>query len=195
MKGRFDMATKNAGKTKSAAASKAKTPTQTRPAPAAEEVTAENAAPIKAKALSLTDIVTVRNGYQGKLVYISKKTGEKFVWGEFGDEQDMDLGELKSAKSASKKYFENNWFILDDPAVIEFLGLTQYYQHTLGIDGFDDIFTKSAAEVKKIVSELSNGQRRSVAYRARQLISEGKIDSRSVIAALEEALNTELIEQ
>lgn len=183
------MATKNTSKTKAAAVPKAK------PEPVAEEPVVEQAAPIKPKALSLNDIVTVRNGYQGKLVYISKKTGEKFVWGEFGDEQDMELGELKSAKSASKKYFINNWFIIDDPSVIEFLGLTQYYQHTLGIDGFDDIFTKSAAEVKKIVSELSDGQKRSVAYRARQLIGEGKIDSRSVIMALEESLNTELIER
>lgn len=188
------MATKNT-KTKSTAASKAKASHKPKAAPVAEEPVVEQAAPIKPKALSLTDIVTVRNGYQGKLVYVSKKNGEKFVWSEFGDEQDMELGELKSAKSASKKYFENNWFILDDPAVIEFLGLSQYYQHTLGIDGFDDIFTKSAAEVKKIVSELSAGQKRSVAYRARQLIGDGKIDSRSVVSALEESLNTELIER
>lgn len=189
------MATKNTNKTKSTAASRAKATPKPQSAPALDAPAAEQVAPIKPKALSLTDIVTVRNGYQGKLVYVSKKTGEKFVWSEFGDEQDMELGELKSAKSASKKYFENNWFILDDPAIIEFLGLTQYYQHTLGIDGFDEIFTKSAAEVKKIVSELSDGQKRSVAYRARQLIGEGKIDSRSVISALEESLNTELIEQ
>lgn len=188
------MATNNTSKNTSAAA-KAKVAQKPKPEPVAEEPAVEQVTPVKPKAMSLTDIVTVRNGYQGKLVYVSKKTGEKFVWSEFGDEQDMELGELKSAKSASKKYFENNWFILDDPSIIEFLGLTQYYQHTLGIDGFDDIFTQSAAEVKKIVSELSDGQKRSVAYRARQLIGEGRIDSRSVISALEESLNTELIER
>ena len=44
-------------------------------------------------------IVTVRNGFQGRLVYKSPKTGERFVWEAFGAEQDMEIGELRNAKS------------------------------------------------------------------------------------------------
>ena len=50
-------------------------------------------------------LVTVRNGFQGILVYKSKKTGEKFVWETFGAEQEIELKELKNAKNSSKTFF------------------------------------------------------------------------------------------
>lgn len=140
-------------------------------------------------------IVTVRNGFQGQLIYKSKHTQEKFIWEEFGTEQDMELRELKNAKNSSKAFFENNWFLLDDPAVIEYLGVTQYYKNALSYDSFDDLFSKSADEIKEIVSKLSAGQKKSVAYRAKQLIADETIDSIKVINALEESLSIELIER
>ena len=85
-------------------------------------------------------IVTVRNGFQGSLVYVSKKTGERFVWDGFGDEQDMEIGELRNARNSSKSFFINNWFMFDEPWVVDYLGLTQYYRFAVGVDDFDAIF-------------------------------------------------------
>lgn len=45
------------------------------------------------------------------------------------------------------------------------------------------------------MSKLSSGQKQSVAYRAKQLIADGTIDSNRAIAALEKALGVELIER
>ena len=140
-------------------------------------------------------IVTVKNGFQGSLVYISSRTNEKFVWEQFGDEQDMDLQELKNARNSSKGFFENNWFLIDDPEVIEYLGVEKYYENALRYDDFDNIFTLSPDEIKYRISLLSRGQKRSVAYRAKQLIAEQKIDSIRVINTLEDSLSTELIER
>ena len=53
------------------------------------------------------DFVTVRNGFQGKLVYKSSKTGEKYTFDGFGDEHEMEIQELKKAKNDSKKFFAN----------------------------------------------------------------------------------------
>ncbi len=163
--------------------------------PAAAQNDAEKSVVFTPKAFDPNQIVTVRNGFQGRLVYKSKKTGESFIWEEFGAEQDMELSELKSARSSSKKFFINNWFMIDDPEVIEYLGMTQYYKFALSIDDFDSLFTKSAAEVEEIVSKLSAGQKKSVAYRARQLIGSGEIDSNRVIGTLEKCLGVELIER
>lgn len=140
-------------------------------------------------------IVTVRNGFQGRLVYKSPKTGERFVWESFGAEQDMEIGELRNAKSANKKYFINNWFMFDEPWVTDYIGMSQYYKFAIPIDEFDKFFDKPAAELEKAVSKLSSGQKQSVAYRAKQLIADGTIDSNRAIAALEKALGVELIER
>lgn len=150
--------------------------------------------PIVPKDVDQHQIVTVRNGFQGRLVYKSPKTGERFVWEGFGAEQDMEIAELRNAKSANKKYFENNWFMFDEQWVVEYLGLSQYYKFAIPIAEFDKFFEKPAAELEKALAKLSKGQKRSVAYRARQLISEEAIDSNKTIATLEKCLGIELVE-
>lgn len=138
--------------------------------------------------------VTVKNGFNGTLVYKSKKTGERFVWEAFGDEQEIELAELKAAKNSYKSFFVNNWFLFDDPEIVEWLGMNQYYKYALNSASFDKLFEKSPEEIEKTVGALSNGQKKSVAFRAKQLIAEGTIDSIKVIAALEKSLSVELIE-
>ena len=151
--------------------------------------------PIVAKDIDPNQYVTVRNGFQGTLVYRSSRTGERFVWDEFGSEQEMELMELKNAKSSHKGFFINNWFMFDEEWIIDYLGVRQFYKHALTIDHFDDIFSKKPSEIKKIISELSEGQKRSIAYRAKELIAAKEIDSLSKITALEGSLGIELIEK
>lgn len=164
-----------------------------------ETKTAENTTAatktITPKDVDPTQYVIVRNGFQGRLVYRSRKTGEMFVWDEFGAEQEMELRELRNAKNSYKKFFINNWFMFDEDWIVDYLGVRQYYKNAIPIDGFDDIFTMKPAELKRKVSALSDGQKKSVAYRAKELIAEKKIDSLSVISVLEDALKIELIEK
>lgn len=147
------------------------------------------------KEIDPKSVVTVKNGFQGKLVYCSKRTGEKFEWESFGDEQDMEFQELKNARNASKAFFVNNWFLIDDREIVDSLGLQQYYSNALSYDSFDGLFAKTPAQIESAVNGLSSGQKRSVAYRARVLIADGTIDSIKIINALEKSLSIELIER
>lgn len=147
------------------------------------------------KNVDASQYVVVRNGFHGRLVYRSKKTGELFVWDEFGSEQEMELRELRNAKNSSKKFFINNWFMFDEDWVVDYLGVRQFYRNAVSIEEFDDIFEKDADEIKDIIAKLSDGQKKSAAYRARQLILEEKIDSHKAITALEQSLGIELIER
>lgn len=176
---------------------KAKTSKPIKETPAIEEVVEVVKKPIIAKDIDLNQLIAVRNGYQGRLVYKSPRTHEKFVWPEFGTEQMIELMELRNAKNTYKKYFINNWFMFDDEYawVIDYLGMGQYYKHALKVDSFDDVFTKSPTEIEKTVAKLSDGQKKSLSYRARQLIAEGEIDSNKAIAALEKSLGIELVER
>ena len=151
--------------------------------------------PIVPKDIDPEQYVVVRNGFHGKLIYRSKRTGEKFVWDHYGAEQEMQLRELKNAKNSCKKFFTDNWFMFDENWVIDYLGVRQFYKHAIDIDRFDDLFTMPASDLKKRLSELSAGQKKSVKYRALELIATGDIDSRKTIAVLEDALGVELIEK
>lgn len=150
---------------------------------------------IKVKPMSPDTLVTVRNGYNGKLVYKSKKFGEVFEWENFGDEQEIELQELKNAKNSSKAFFENNWFLIEDPEVVEILGIERFYRGALSYEELDSLFAMSADEIPERIAKLPKGQRASVIYRSRQLIREGAVDSLKVINALEKSLGVELIEK
>lgn len=161
------------------------------------ETTEKVAKPITPKDIDPNQIITVLNGFQGKLVYQSPRTREVYQWDNFGDEQEIELRELHNAKSSAKKFFINNWFIFrdEDSWVIDYLGLNQYYKNSLNLEEFDNLFTKTATEIEEVISKLSDGQKKSVAYRARQLVLDGAIDSNKAINALEKSLGVELIER
>ena len=150
---------------------------------------------VKPKKLDPEMYVTVRNGFPGLLVYKSSKTGEKYVFDRFGDEHDISLQELKKAKNDSKAFFENNWFLIDDPEVIEYLGLTQYYKNAFSYDDFEELTQMTADEVREKMQLISKGQKAAVARYARQLIAEGRIDSLKVITALENGLGVQLTDK
>lgn len=184
----------------------AKTPARTKNVeetdPAVATVTAEVTASSEEKPsykvkkdLNPNMMVTVKNGFNGTLVYKSKRTGEVFVWDSFGSEQEMELQDLKSAKNTYKAFFINNWFLFDDPEIIEWLGMSQYYKHALNTESFKELFASTPEEIKKTVAKLSDGQKKSAAFRAKQLIQNGEIDSIKVINALEESLCVDLIER
>lgn len=152
---------------------------------------------VSRKDVDLDQLIPVLNGFQGRLLYRSPRTNELLVWPEFGDEQMMELKELRNAKNTWKVFFANNWFMFDEEHqwVIDYLGIRQYYKNALGIDNFDDLFSKSPEEITEIISGLSDGQKKSVVQRARTLVAEDAIDSNRAITALEESLGIELKER
>lgn len=157
-------------------------------------VPVEQAAPAS-NALSIHDYITVRNGFNGKLVYKSKRTGETYVWDGFGSEQEMELQELKNAKNSSKEFFENNWFMFEDQEVVRYLGVERYYKSSLSVGEIDRLFKKTPQEIRKTVSALSAGQRETLVQRARYLIRNDEVDSIKVIQTLEDVLGVKLLER
>lgn len=142
-----------------------------------------------------SSFVVVRNGFQGMLVYRSSRTGELFKWDSFGAEQEMELRELRNARNSAKSFFINNWFMFDDDWVIDWLGVRQFYKNAISIDNFDKFFDLPPAKMRAAIEKLSDGQKRSIGYRATELIKEKKIDSLKTIALLEESLGISLVEE
>lgn len=150
-----------------------------------------------AKDVDMNQYIPVKNGYPGKLVYVSKRTGETFVWENYGDEQDMQLMELRNVRNTSKKFFDHNWFVFDEEYdwVIDFLGVRAYYNNIINLEGIDALFQKKPKQIEDELAALTNGQKRTIAYRAMEKIRNKEIDSLSVIEVLEKGLGVALIER
>lgn len=153
--------------------------------------------PIVPKEVDLNELITVKNGYSGKLVYVSARTHERFVFDGFGDEQEIELRELRNAKSSAKSFFVNNYFMFGPEFewVPAYLGMGKFYKNSIKPDEFEDLFNLPADEIKAKLDKLTDGQKKAVNYMAREKIANGEIDSRKTIATLEESLGVQLIEK
>lgn len=140
-------------------------------------------------------IVTVRNGFNGTLVYVSKRTGEQWIWENFGDEQDLDVSELRNARNSAKAFFQKGWFLIDDPDVVEYLGVQRFYDTALTMEEYESLGKMTAKEITERLSALTAEQKQTVAARVRTMIRDGQIDSIKAITALEDCLGVKLIER
>lgn len=140
--------------------------------------------------LPLDMLVECKNGTPGKLIYVSKRQqGYQETWANFGDSAYIELAELISMRNTKRKFFEQNWIIIDDVDVLKYLKVDQYYKGAIPCEELDGIFDKNPAEMVSIIEKMSNGLKTTVQRRAFEKVRNGQIDSKKAIAALENALN------
>lgn len=181
-----------------------KTTTTTRKAPVkkATEVIVEDAqleevviqAPkraIKKARIDNNEMIPVRST-QKNLLYVSKRTGERVEWSEFGEVQDISFGELNTMRSNQKRFYTEGWIIVEDDEAIEQLGLTKQYQNLLNINDIEDFFIMDIEDMEKALVNMQRGYKKSLAVEARQRIENGSLDSRNIIKLLEDQLDVDL---
>lgn len=139
--------------------------------------------------------VLVINGYPGRLVYVSRKTGYETIFENQGAEDFLTIDELRSIKNSSPTFFKNGWMLIEDPDVIYDLSLEKYYENILNIDELTTVFELPVDKMVAKISKLPEGQKKSLVYKALELIETKQIDSLKTIEALEKVLNAQLIER
>lgn len=147
--------------------------------------------------------IPIKSNVQGLLVYVSKKTGYEIEWGQMGDVAYIEYSELIAMRNTSKKFFEDNWIIIEDcedytaEQILYTLNVDKYYSKTLELDSADDIFSLDIEEIKNIIPTLSEGYKKTVVARALALIRDGdsRLDSNSKVKTLEELLGVKFNEE
>lgn len=137
------------------------------------------------------DLIECRSAVTN-LVYVSKRTSEKFEWKEFGDVQYITLGELIAMKSTQPRMLKEGWLIVDDEEAIEQLGLAKMYGNLFEITDIDEFFELDEREMKRILTNMPRGFKNSLGNFARERIQSGVIDSNRKIKLLEELLDVDL---
>lgn len=146
----------------------------------------------------LTELVEVQSCFYGNLIYVSKKTGYRIEWNEFGATQYVSVEDLLAMRNSQPAFFKNQWIRLtgDNAAdVINFLQLEKYYSKTAGFDSFDDIFKLTPAKIEDIVSTFTDSMKESFARYTYSVLSEGELDlTIKKIEAIEKATGFEIRE-
>ena len=171
-------------------------------APVVQSVPVAQSAPIVVEpqtqvtpTLELHTRIPVRNAFPGGLIYRDSRTGLMYKWSNEGDIEYVELGELRTARNTQPKFFENNWWEIDEVRVLEWLNATKFYKDSLMLKDFDVLFSKSPDEIISIVAKIPEAQRENLILRVRAKVAAGEIDSLKVVRALGEALGVKLTEE
>ena len=148
----------------------------------------------KATRNTLDTIVTVVCNTIGGATYISKKASGYIVeWEDFGSEEYMELGELVAMRNTDRRFFEDNWIVLEDTdeydamQLYEFLKVSKYYTNVFTSRNIDELFSYSKDKIAKTISTLSRGMKETIAARAKQKLDENTLD-KNIIDILESSL-------
>lgn len=145
--------------------------------------------------IPLDTIVPVVCNAMGGAIYKSAKIiGYTVTWDNYGSVEYMELSELVSMRNTARRFFEDNWIVLEDTdeytsiQLYEFLKVTKYYEKTFTPETIDSIFELDEKEIIRTVSELSQGMKTTIATRAKEKIDAKELDSNNKINALETVL-------
>lgn len=131
--------------------------------------------------------IAVISQFPGELHYVSKRTGYETVWAEVGAVEYLPYEELMSMANAQRKFFVRNWISVGDDVLFA-LRMDKYYVNSLTFEEYESVFDLPIEKMAKKLANIPDGQKKTLIYRARVLISEGQIDSKKRIVAIEEAL-------
>ena len=150
----------------------------------------------KTNKIPLNTVVPVVCNVEGGAVYeCQRMKGYIIRWESYGSVEYIELEELVSMRNMAKRFFEDNWILLEDTEeysaiqLYEFLKVTKFYENILTPETIDNIFEMSANDIIKTVSNLSKGMKSTIATRAKMKIDAKELDSNNKIEALETVLN------
>ena len=171
------------------------TPVETVEVEVQEEVKVEAPKPVarakKRLEINRDELIECRSAVSN-LIYVSKRTSEKFEWAEYGDVNYITLGELITMKSTQPRMLKEGWLIVDDEDAIEQLGLAKMYGNLFEVNDIDEFFDLDEQEMTRILTNMPRGFKNSLGNFARERLESGQLDSKSKVKLLEELLDVDL---
>ena len=140
-------------------------------------------------------ILNVQSTTFGKLVYVNSQTGDKVVWENENEIQQVSAGNIREMKSRQPGFFKNYWVRIigiedldetyQDRTVEEIykaLTLQQYYENSM-VD-VEDLILNHTDELSTYLSKMGKTFKTSLIIRCNDMIKSRKLDSYSKIKKL-----------
>ena len=142
--------------------------------------------------IDVNELIPVRSLTNHKLVYVSKATGARYVWSEYGSVEYLTFGEINTMRSQYPKFIKDCLILIEDDDVIELFNLDSVYENVYSVEELDNFFKKSNFEIEELIITLPNGVKKSLVSRAKELIESEVLTDYRKIKTLETQLNVDL---
>jgi len=140
----------------------------------------------KNKKINDSDLIPVMNGLMGGLYYHSERTNRSWEFKEFGQEDNIEYGELLTLRNRSPRMLTEGMLIILDEEVQREFGLVDLYENILTKENIDLVFEKSYDEIVKLIDVMPKGTQKTFVNKAQEKFNEGSLDSMKLIKYIEQ---------
>lgn len=137
-------------------------------------------------------LVPVMNMTNGKLIYVSKKTGAKWVWQSYGDVDEIEFYELQSMKTSYKGFINDPMLLILDDEVVKYMGLESTYENILKYEDLEALFKMNNNDFKELVDNAPKAITVAIVSRAREKLEDETLESMWKVKYLNEKFNLQL---
>ena len=137
------------------------------------------------KVMSLTHGLLNLNAGNGKVIHIDK----------YGDVKNILYGDLINIINNHYRLASQGGFYIFDEQAVEVTGLGDSYSHILNDAGINALLDKSADELEKILNELTDYQKETVATCIVDKICEGKDVGALLLNVIDKCCNTHIMDR
>lgn len=164
----------------------------------AKEATAVETAPVVEKKVERTfkqsDPILCRSVTPGWLG-VPGKSGMYYVFSNYGDEAEIEYGDLFALKNTHSGYLYDPLFVIEDDELLEnarWKDIAEFYTDKVyGMDDIDAVLNKPITSFKSALSSLSKGLLRATTVEVAKRIENGTFDSLQKIKIIDEVCGTD----
>jgi hypothetical protein len=148
----------------------------------------------KERTFAQTDPILCRSVTPGWLG-VSGKSGMYYVFSNYGDETEIEYGDLFALKNKHSRYLYDPLFVIEDDELLEnarWKDIAEFYSDKVyGMDDINDVLNKPNTTFKSTLKSLPKGLLKAVTVEVAKRIEDGSFDSLKKIQILDEVCGTD----
>ena len=147
----------------------------------------------KKRVFNQSDMILCRSVTLGGLGLVGSKSQEYYRWDAYGDETEVEYGDLLSLIRGKSSYIFGPMFIVeDDELVNQFPDLKKFYEDSYTVKDLEGILDLDPVDIVATLKTLPKQALTTMKSIASTQIAEGRLDSLKKIKALDDFFGTEL---
>lgn len=154
--------------------------------------------------LSNDILLNVESTTFGRLIYVNNHTGDKVVWENEGEIQQISVENIREMKSRQPSFFKDyliRIISVEEPGYEDYtaeeiykaLTLQQYYANSM-LD-VEDLILNQTDKISDYIEKMGKSFKTSLIIKCNDMIKDGTLDSFSTIIQLQKILNTDLMDE
>lgn len=137
-------------------------------------------------------LVPIASNVSGGLTYKSPISGQVWYFSDYGDEDVMELRELRTMLSSSRSFLQKGWIRVLDEEIVDYLNLHRFQKEIIDPEDLDDLFNQDVNKVTEIIKSANFNTRQLIYAKAKEKYINGKLTNIHMIKAIEEGLGEKL---